>query len=114
MWVKLASHLHKGLQEVKSQTSSTDFLLWMEYLKLKQKEDRREDYYAAQIAAEIRRSSVKKPARVRVSDFLLKFEEVGSKKKKMNKTLEEKTEDSKRFWFRAVGLVYKKVCGKKD
>lgn len=112
MWLELASHLHKTLQEVKQQTTSTEFLLWVEYLKLKRKEPRREDYYLAQIAAEVCKARAKYPDKVKLTDFILKFSVEKKKKKKMS--IKKKIEASKRFWFSKLGLNYKKECGKKE
>lgn len=57
----------------------------------------REDYYLAQIACEVRRSYVKHPGRVKLKDFLIKFE---SRKPDTRPSLQE----SKQFWFSALGL----------
>lgn len=54
-------------------TTSTEFVDWMRFLHLEMNSKRKEDYYLAQIAAEVRRSLVKKPQEVQVQDFLLNF-----------------------------------------
>ena len=105
-WYRLASHLHKTVQEVRQKTTSTEFVLWMEYLEKDTNAFHREDYYLAQIAAEIRRSFVKKPKQVKLKDFLLKFV-MQEKPKKLS--IKERTKRMKQFWFFHVGLKDKKV-----
>ncbi len=101
MWLELASHLHKSLQEVKRQTTSTEFLLWIEYLKREQTIHRREDYYYAQIAAEIRKTRAKYPEKIKLSHLLLKFG-VRKEKKKMN--VKKRIKASKKFWMNFLGM----------
>ncbi len=55
----------------------------------------KEDYYLAQIAAEIRQSYVKE--RVKIETFLMKFEEV-KELVKPKKTVEERTKRAQAFW----------------
>jgi len=55
------------------ETTSTEFLEWREFFKWELRQPRREDYYAAQVAAEIMRTRVKKPKAVKIEHFLLKF-----------------------------------------
>lgn len=78
-----------------------EFVMWMEYLRLEESQDDKRDYYAAQIAAEVRRSYVEKPKKVRIKDFMLKFAQ-SSPKKEMD--LEEMTRNHKQFWFASLGL----------
>lgn len=101
MWLELASHLHKSLQEVKQQTTSTEFLLWIEYLKREQTIHRKEDYYYAQIAAEVRKTKAKYPEKIKISHLLLKF---GSKEKKKKMSIKERIKASKKFWMGLVGM----------
>ncbi len=57
------------LQEI---VSSSEFVEWQIYLtELQLKEHTKQDRYQAQIAAEIRRSYVKEPQKIRDEDFLL-------------------------------------------
>ena len=74
------------VQEVQAKTTSAEFVMWMAYLEQDQTDHRREDYYMAQVAAEIRRGNSKKPQKIRVDDFLLKY----SKKKERQSTDEQK------------------------
>ncbi len=53
----------------------TEFLEWLEFLQWNEERHAKSDVYMAQIAAEIRRSNVKNPRKVRTQDFLLKQRE---------------------------------------
>jgi hypothetical protein len=81
-------------------TTSSQFVEWLEYLERDINAFHREDYYHAQIAAEIRRSFVKKPRNVKAKQFLLKFQHM---KPKVAQSFEEVCEKSKRFWFGMFG-----------
>jgi len=101
--MKLASHLHCPLQRVKNETTSTEFIMWQEYLEQDLVISKREYYYLAQIAAEIRRTISKHPKRIKLQDFLLKFRN----DKKVNNSMlsvEERTKKSKSFWKALVGI----------
>ena len=63
---------------------------------------KREEYYWAQIAAEIRRSWVKYKRKVKMKDFLIKFS-FSKKTEKLTAEDEEfKLQSSKNFWLGAV------------
>jgi len=72
-WYQLASHLHLPLQEVQQKTTSTEFIEWKKYLKEEPNDFHREDYYLAQIAAEIRRGNIKNPRSLKLTDMLIPF-----------------------------------------
>lgn len=110
-WLQLASHLKMSLDEVKSKTSASQFVLWMEYLKLEANLFDPTRMYLVALTAEVRRSWVKSPKDVLVKDFVLKFD--------MDKSLEEKKESIafthtlKHSFFALTGLLgRKKVKGK--
>jgi len=67
----------------------------------------REDYYLANIAAEVRRSFVKDPAKIKMESFLIKFKK-GAKLKRPKKTKEEKIRESKAFWMSLAGMPKRK------
>lgn len=90
------------LQRCQLETSSTEFLDWMAYLKQDVNTFHREDYFWANIAAEIRRTIAKDPAKVNMKSFLLKF--TGEEKRKTFVTKEEVTEKSKRHWLSWLGI----------
>lgn len=108
----LASHLHLPLQEVLSKTTSSEFNMWMIYLEEEINGFHREDYYLAQIAAEIRKGQVKNPKKVKVKDMILQFS-IGRKQKKTPMDKEESINRSKAFWFGGLGFLGKKKGGKK-
>lgn len=71
---------------------------------------RREDYYFAQLTAEVRRSWVKDKTKISLEDFLMKF----SKKKDQTEPSPESKQDntlrSKQFW---LGNILRKKKSKK-
>ena len=76
--------------------------MWLEYLDAEVNGFHREDYYMAQIAAEVRRGHVKNPKKVKVEDMVLKFttnEKCKQKKQKKSNILA-----SKNFWLTSLGL----------
>ena len=86
-----------SVQRVKHETSATDFVKWIEYLRLEKEkvfETDKLDMYLAAIACEVRRSFVKTPATVKMSDFILDFSQ---KEVKKPMTKEEATAASKRY-----------------
>jgi hypothetical protein len=96
------------LQFVQQFTSSTEFLEWAEYLNQQETETvKREEYYWAQIAAEVRRSWVKHKQKIKLTDFLIKFSY--SKKPKILTAQEKemKLQKSKNFWLMATGFLKK-------
>ena len=81
----------------------------MEFLRQKDVEEaRREEYYWAQIAAEVRRSWVKDKKRIKVKDFLIKFS-LAKKSEKLNAEEKElQLNKSKSFWMGLVSLGKRK------
>jgi len=90
-----------SVQRCKKETTSMDFVMWMEYLEQEANAFHREDYYMAQIAAEVFRGNAKNPKKVRLRQFLLKFER---EKKAAALTKEERLLRSKQAWCASVGL----------
>ena len=87
------------------ETTSSEFVDWMEYFNQEINFFHREDYYLAQIATEIRRTIVKNPRTVKVKDFIIKF--LRKDEKSLQKDAEEKTKQSKAFWLGAFGIKAK-------
>ncbi len=84
-------------QRAQFEIPSTEFMDWIAYLDDREiNEFRREDFYLANIAAEIRRSYVKDPMSVKNESFLLKFKK--GKSKKIKTTMKEATRKAKMFW----------------
>jgi len=102
----IASHLHSPVQVIQQQMSSSEFIIWAEFLKQDFNHPDRHDYYLAQIAMEVRRGSMncRHPNKVKFEDLLMKFE---IDKKDEPKTLEEADERSKKFWFALTGYELK-------
>jgi len=94
-------------QRAQFEISSTEFMDWIVYLDDKEiNEFRREDYYLANIAAEVRRSYVKDPMKVKIDSFLFNFKSEKKEKKKMS--IEERTKRAKSFWGAIVGSSVRK------
>lgn len=89
------------LQQVKQMTSATEYIGWMIYLNEDPNKFNALYMYLAQIAAEVRRSFVKRPNKVEISDFVIKF----VNKKTSNK---QSVEHSKRAWFSFLRFKRKK------
>ncbi len=84
----------------------------MKYTEIEVHSFHREDFYLAQIAAEVRRSIAKDPTDVQIKDFLLTFE--AAKKEKAPPTEDQKAlklEASKAYW---LNLPAPKKPPKKD
>jgi len=68
---------------------------------------KREEYYWAQIAAEMRRSWVKNKQKVSLKDFLIKFSYAKKPKVESAVDREIRLKQSKNFWLLATGLKKK-------
>ena len=104
----LASHLGMSLQETQRKTSSSELPLWCEYLRTKKEEEfesrDKSEYYYASILAEIRRTLVKHPNKVRWKDFLIQFD----LKKPPEISPEARMKKSKAAWEIILGSFVKK------
>lgn len=90
-----------SVQRAQFEITSTEFVDWVAYLDEEETNKvHREDYYFANIAAEIRRSYVKNPMKVKLESFLMKFKKSGlnKSKKEPKMTKEERTKRAKTFW----------------
>lgn len=98
-----------ALQEVMEKTTSSEFIEWMAYLDLEMHQTKKEDYYLAQVAAEVRRSFVKSPQSVHVKDFILSFTQ--TKKSvpvgEQSPEVEDSLQRSKDFWHSVLGIKKK-------
>jgi len=82
--------------------TSTEFVEWKVFLDEQVNAFHREDYFLAAIIAEVRRSYVKYPKRVKLQHHLLKFTVPGRSER--TKTVGDKSGiASKQFWFAATG-----------
>ena len=109
--MRLASHLHLPLQVVLNQTTSTEFILWMDYLDEEEKRYKKLDLYLARLIGETRRSWVSKPKDVDDTIFLIPPIESKPSGKKLDG--KAKLEQSKNFWFAVTGVSNKKKMIKK-
>jgi hypothetical protein len=110
-WLRLASHLGMSLDEVKTKTSASQFVLWMEYLEWDINAFDKRCYYLAQIAAEIRRSYVKRGVTVRLQDFIMKFqreEPIPPPSKGSGTQMPGRIDRIKQHFFSLTGLLGKR------
>jgi len=98
-----------SVQRAKFEVTSTEFVGWVAYLDNEEMVNvSKEDYYLANIAAEMRRSYVKHPERVKIESFLMKFKNVGQvSKPKTKKSKKERTKKAKAFWCGFLGIKNK-------
>jgi len=107
-WFILAYKLGVPVRRLQRETSSTDFIRWVEFLRLEKEREENERYvttadqhYLAQIAMEICKGNVKHPSRLKIRDFLLKF----MKKKSGEKiSTEEKADQTKNYFMNVLGV----------
>jgi hypothetical protein len=108
----LAFHLKQPLQYIQQTTTATEFSEWLVFLDMQETElFAKQDFYLAQIAAEVRRSWVSKESRqsVKTEDFVIKFQTKTPRKKKAQETDSRYSmQVSKAAWLAAVGLGKKK------
>ena len=84
-----------SVQRTQFEITSTEFLDWMVYLDEEESRFKKQDYYLANIAAEIRRSFVKHPEKVKTESFLMQFK----KKVRTGKlSIKERTKRAKRIF----------------
>jgi hypothetical protein len=85
--------------DLKERVTYREFLEWLVFLNNEEERQTKQDYYLAQIAAEIRRGQVTNPRSVKVKDFLVEMTTTPKQKKKM--------ERSKSFWLGMVNVKQK-------
>lgn len=114
--MKLAEKLGMSLQETKSKISSSEFTLWKVYFQEEHKRFHREDYFFAMLTAEVRRTVVKHPEKVKMEDFLLDFG--GNDKKKTDEekliSKDQASIAQKSMWLGLVGLDPSDPHGEKE
>ncbi|MFA5452986.1 MAG: hypothetical protein WC248_05395 [Candidatus Methanomethylophilaceae archaeon] len=89
-------------------TTSSEFIEWMAFLDLERNQTSKEDYYLAQVAAEVRRSFVKSPQSVHVKDFILSFTRAErSSLGGGSPAMEDPSQRSKNYWSAVLGLEKK-------
>jgi hypothetical protein len=84
----------------------SEFLEWLEYLRQEQRAVRKQDWYLAQIATEVRRSLVAEPNKVKLDEFLLSsIEEEERDEERMQD--EEEAQKSKSIWASFLNIDLK-------
>lgn len=105
-WYRLAHRLGCSVQTAKRMTTSMEFVEWNAFFDIEDTEAfRRDDFYFAQIAAEIRRTISKRPWSVRVEHFLLKFKQ--NKMEDRGNQEHDKLGKSRSFWLSILGIKKK-------
>jgi len=100
VWYRIASHLGRTVQEAQETITSTEFLEWAKFLEWKDTEEFcRQDFYLAQIAAQIQRGQVKNPSSVTIQRKLLRFTF-----KERPKSKEVAIQRSKAYWKALTGI----------
>ena len=94
-----------SVQRAQAEITSSEFLDWVVFLNEEERKLRKEDFYFANIAAEVRRSWVKDPRKVRGDMFLIKTEE---RKPSTKTTAAEKAKSAKAFFGRMLGFSKEK------
>lgn len=89
-WYKVASHLGMLIEELKVRITYTEFVDWLTFLRKEEERQTKQDFYLAQIAAEVRRGNAKNPRSVKVKDFLVTTQQ------------EKVTSRSKSVWAKAL------------
>lgn len=94
-----------GIREVRRKTPSTEFLDWKVDIEARWNEPTTDQWYLAQIAQEIVASRYKKPEKIKIEPFLMKFTTKGKEEEAKEEkpiSLEEATRRSKQKWFAMV------------
>jgi len=94
-----------SLDEVKMKTSSSQLVLWMEYLDWEINSFDKYCYYLAQLAAEVRRPNVKKGTIVKIEDFIMKFVHKKPQTEESKEATRIKVDKEKHFFFGLTGLL---------
>jgi hypothetical protein len=77
----------------------------MEYLEWEINAFDKNTHYLAQIAMEVRRSYVKRPASVKFGDFVMKFVRKGEEGEGLSLHTKARTNRTKQFFFGLTGLI---------
>lgn len=87
--------------ELKERIAFSEFLEWVVFLGKEEARHTKQDFYLAQIAAEIRRGWVKNPKTVKIKDFLAEVESTPGPSKPGSK--------SKSVWLGAFNIKPEKL-----
>lgn len=100
----LAARLGMSLQRCQKETTASEFVEWHRFLRDEWQVPKREDYYLAQIAAEVRRTIARTPGNVKSDDFLLKFKFPSKERVLTEAEKEQRMHASKARWLALVGV----------
>ncbi len=87
--------------DLKARITYREFVEWLCFLNKEEERQTKQDYYLAQIAAEIRRGQVKSPRSIKVKDFLVQVTTAVTPQQ------EKKAAKSKSFWMGLAGVKQK-------
>jgi hypothetical protein len=90
------------LQRLQRETTSNEFVEWMQFLEQDWDIPTRQDYFLAQIAAEMRRSIAREPKAVKLEHFMLKF--ATPAKRAAREAEQQHGNNSKAHWLAFFGL----------
>lgn len=97
-----------SLQRCQEETTSTQFLDWMEYLEQDVNAFHREDYFLANIARLLQMAIAKNPEKVKLKHFLFEFVNKRIKKKEKPLTKKKAAERMKSQFLAWAGIKRKK------
>lgn len=98
-WFQVASHLGIPVSELRDRITESEFEDWLLFIQQEEHRTTKVDHYLAQIAAEVRRTNVKNPSKVKLQDFLLKFKQAEPPVSRPSKEkVVGKPEGSKHIW----------------
>lgn len=90
--------------DLKNRLTFSEFLDWVHFLGQEETWRAKQELYLAQIAAEIRKTAVKSPRKVRVKDFLVKTND----ELETEDAQRAKMERSKSVWASSIGITLPK------
>lgn len=88
------------LPELMESMTHREYLTRLAWIEAEWKIPNRSDWYAMQVAQEVRRVLSKKPNAIKLKEFKLKFEDTEKKKESPKETMDH----SKSVWYAIAGL----------
>jgi hypothetical protein len=86
-------------------SSHREHLVFLAWLDMQWDRPARIEYYLMQVAAEVRRTLVRNPAKVDANDFQLKFKVRGEEKPVTPEQFKKNVEANKKMWLGIVGAA---------
>lgn len=100
-----------SFQEVQRKHTHREYQMWMAHLEEDWYDMTLTEYYLMQVACEVRRVLAKKPRRIKLEHFRLKWKRKEPEQTGKSKQKETLAQKSKRIWFNILGI---KGNGKND